>query len=149
MSCTSSRDPMRNGYMKVTIILNIFIELQIGGKEKNNIISFKNEDETIEGTPNLILHATEFYKNLFGPDIGNLFHLDSDLWEEGELVSEEDNSYLTRPFTEEEIKSALFQMEKKTKLQAQTAFLWSSSKDVGILSKKTYWIYSKNSGVEG
>ena len=140
---------MRNGYMKVTIILNIFIELQIGGKEKNNIISFKNEDETIEGTPNLILHATEFYKNLFGPDIGNLFHLDSDLWEEGELVSEEDNSYLTRPFTEEEIKSALFQMEKKTKLQAQTTFLWSSSKDVGILSKKTYWIYSKNSGVEG
>ena len=83
-----------------------------GRKRKNNIISFKNEDETIEGSPNLILHATEFYKNLFGPDIGNLFHLDSDLWEEGELVSEEDNSYLTRPFTEEEIKSALFQMEK-------------------------------------
>jgi len=83
-----------------------------GRKRKNNIISFKKDDEIIEGTPNLISHATEYYKELFGPAIGNQFQLDSDLWGENELVSEDDNILLTKSFSEEEIKYALFQMEK-------------------------------------
>ena len=36
----------------------------------------------------------------------------SNLWDEGELVSDADNAYLTGPFSEEEIKFALFRMEK-------------------------------------
>ena len=83
-----------------------------GRKRKNNIISFKKDDEIIEGTPNLISHATEYYKELFGPAIGNQFRLDSDLWGENELVSEDDNILLIKSFSGEEIKYALFQMEK-------------------------------------
>jgi hypothetical protein len=33
------------------------------------------------------------------------------MWEEGERVTKEDNHLLTQPFSEEEIKGALFQME--------------------------------------
>jgi len=53
-----------------------------------------------------------FTKNLFGPKNYNPLPLDEDLWAEGELVSENGNNFLTRPFSEEEIKAALFQMEK-------------------------------------
>ena len=90
-----------------------FHRIANGRKRKNTIISFKYEGESVEGITNLLSHATEYYKKLFGPDIGNQFQLDSDLWDEGEMVSEDDNAYLTRPFTEEEIKAALFQMKKK------------------------------------
>ena len=51
-------------------------------------------------------------KNLFGPEIGNTFPLDPSLWNDEEKVNEEENSALTKPFTEEEIKSALVMMEK-------------------------------------
>ena len=90
-----------------------FHRIANGRKRKNTIISFKYEGESVEGITNLLSHATEYYKKLFGPDIGNQFQHDSDLWDEGEMVSEDDKAYLTRPFTEEEIKAALFQMKKK------------------------------------
>ena len=57
-------------------------------------------------------HATDFYKNLFGPESGNPFPLAENLWDRGELASESDNELLTGPFSEKEIKDALFQMEK-------------------------------------
>ena len=78
-----------------------FHRIANGRKRKNTIISFKYEGESVEGITNLLSHATEYYKKLFRPDIGNQFQLDSDLWDEGEMVSEDDNAYLTRPFTEE------------------------------------------------
>ena len=38
--------------------------------------------------------------------------MDPDLWDENELVQDFENEILTQPFSEEEIKEALFQMEK-------------------------------------
>lgn len=49
-----------------------------GRKRKNTIHSLKAGDVEIEGTDNLIANATEYYKSLFGPRSGNLFHLDPD-----------------------------------------------------------------------
>jgi len=69
-------------------------------------------ERVIEGDENLVNHATSYYKTLFGPDIGNTFPLDPSLWNNDEKVSEEDNSALIKPFTEEEIKFTLFKMEK-------------------------------------
>jgi len=83
-----------------------------GRKRKNTILSFKKEDEIIEGDSNLLAHATEYYKTLFGPEQGHSFPLDPDLWDENELVQDFENEILTQPFSEEEIKEALFQMEK-------------------------------------
>jgi len=50
---------------------------------------------------------------LFGPAPGNAFPLDPNLWENDEKVTEEENEELIKPFSEAEVKEALFQMEKK------------------------------------
>lgn len=83
-----------------------------GRRRRNTIISLENGDEAIEGDENLLAHATAYYKELFGLAEGNTFPLDPDLWRESEKVLNEDNDWLVRPFSEEEIKTALFQMEK-------------------------------------
>jgi hypothetical protein len=60
---------------------------------------------------NFLKHATEYYRGLFRDTQGNAFQLDEDLWEEGEKMSNDDNHDIARPFSELEIKNALFQME--------------------------------------
>lgn len=82
-----------------------------GRKRKNTIHSFVNGDVVIEGTENLLRHATDFYKELFGPANGNMFHLDPNTWSIREKISVEDNDLITSRFTEEEVRKALFSME--------------------------------------
>jgi len=65
-SSTGTKGPMINNYMMVTITLNIFIEWPI------------------EGDEDLLNHATTYYKNIFGPEIGNAFPLDPSLWNDEE-----------------------------------------------------------------
>jgi hypothetical protein len=65
----------------------------------------------IEGDENLLKHATDYYRGLFGHAQGNAFQLDEDLCDEGEKMNDEDNHDITRPFSKLEIKNALFQME--------------------------------------
>jgi hypothetical protein len=67
----------------------------------------------VKGTKNLLKLATEYYKSLFGPGEGNLFEVDANLWRTEDRVSNVENANLTKPFLEEEIKGALFQMKKK------------------------------------
>ena len=71
-----------------------------GRKRKNTIHSFTAGEVTIEGTQNLLNHATTFYKDLFWPARGNLFHLSSDTWSEDEKFNEEDDLLLTSEFTD-------------------------------------------------
>ena len=52
--------------------------------------------------------AVEFYKNLFAEDSRENFTLQSDFWKYDELVTESENNLLTAPFSEEEIKAAVF-----------------------------------------
>jgi hypothetical protein len=40
-----------------------------------------------------------------------LFKLSPNLWSEEEMLNEQDNNDLTRPFTVEEVKNALFAMD--------------------------------------
>ncbi|KAE8814708.1 retrotransposon unclassified [Hordeum vulgare] len=56
-------------------------------------------------------HANEYYKELFGPARGDMFHLSSDTWSTEEKLSVEDNNLLTSKFTEEEVKKPLFSMD--------------------------------------
>ena len=81
-------------------------------KRKNTIMYLKDGDSTIKGDDDLIQHATSYYKELFGPAAGNIFQIDPDLWEDMEKVRTDENDELTKPFTEEEVKNALFQMER-------------------------------------
>lgn len=92
---------------------DFFHRIANGRKRKHTIISFVDGNDRIEGESNLINHATDFYKNLFGPAPGNALPLNEDLWEHNEKVTEDDNVELIKPFSEIEIKEALFQMEIK------------------------------------
>jgi len=46
---------------------DFFHRVANGRKRKNTIISLLDEDNLIEGDSNLVKHATDFYKTLFGP----------------------------------------------------------------------------------
>ena len=72
----------------------------------------EDEGRIIEGNAELLAHATKYYKTLFGPAEGNSFPLDPTLWNAKEKVSMEENDKLSSHFTEDEIKFALFSMEK-------------------------------------
>lgn len=52
--------------------------------------------------------AAEFSKNLFGFESNLDFHLGEDFWREEDKVSTAENTLLEAPFTEEEIKEAIF-----------------------------------------
>lgn len=82
-----------------------------GRKRKNTILSLEKDGEVIEGDDNLVKHASEYYSELFGPVPQNNIQLDSSLWNNSYMVSESDNQNLCLPFSEAEIKEALFQME--------------------------------------
>jgi hypothetical protein len=81
----------------------------IGYKE---LFSLQNGDEIIQGTPDLLNHATAFYKNLFGPQLSCYTRLRDKVWDENEKLSDIDRADMDRDFTEEESKSVIDQMEK-------------------------------------
>jgi hypothetical protein len=89
-----------------------FHRMANGSKRRNTIISFSDGNKNIEGDSNLVAHATEFYKSLFGPTPDNTFPLNEELWEQEEKVTDADNAELTKFFSESEIKVALSQMKK-------------------------------------
>ena len=51
-------------------------KIAINNKRKHIVHSLNVGDTIIEGTDNLLAHATDFYKNLFGPAPGNLFKME-------------------------------------------------------------------------
>ena len=52
--------------------------------------------------------AVDFYKNLFAKEVDSNVKLCSNFWEDQDKVSLEDNSLLIAPFSEREIKDAIF-----------------------------------------
>jgi mannosylglycoprotein endo-beta-mannosidase len=85
-----------------------FHKIASGKKRKNTVISLEHDGNIIEGDENIIKHATEYYSDLFGPGEEHDIHIDNSLWDELEHISESDNIHLCEPFTESEIKEALF-----------------------------------------
>lgn len=65
-----------------------------GRRRKNMIFNLQDGDNNIQGTDNLLQHATEYYKFLFGRAEGNAFELDPNLWDTRENVNEDDNREL-------------------------------------------------------
>lgn len=88
-----------------------FYKIANGRKRRNTVHSLDDNGVLVEGTGNLLNHATYYYKKLFGPPPGNMFNLSPTLWTEDETLNSIDNADLSRPFTVEEIKKALFSME--------------------------------------
>lgn len=91
--------------------IEYFHRIANGRKRKNTIFSLQDGDKTIEGDSHLLEHATKYYKGLFGPADGTRISLSSGIFDNAISLTEEDNRDLCRPFSEKEIKEALFQME--------------------------------------
>jgi mannosylglycoprotein endo-beta-mannosidase len=101
-----------NWLHKGDINTDYFHRVANGRRRKNTILSLNDNNSVIEGDENLLEHATKYYKELFGPGVGNVFQMNPGLWKDVEKVTDEDNHTLTQPFSEEEVKQALFQMEQ-------------------------------------
>jgi hypothetical protein len=81
-----------------------FYRIANGRKRKQTIFYLQDGEETILGDENLLKHATAYYKDMFGPKIGDMLELDEDLCPDDQKVTTLENEELTSPFTEEEIK---------------------------------------------
>jgi hypothetical protein len=79
--------------------------------EKIRIFQLQHEDKIIEGDQALKEYITSYYKDLFGPSKPNSLSLDESRVDDIEHVSQEKNDLLTRPFTMDEVREAIFQME--------------------------------------
>jgi mannosylglycoprotein endo-beta-mannosidase len=109
-----------------------FHRIANGRKGKNTMYSLKKDDVNIQGTTDLLEHALEYYKGLFGPGEGNNMALDANIWSVEEKLNEDDNEVLNEPFSESEIKNALDCMVKN-KAQVLMEFLLNSISPVGKL----------------
>jgi phenylalanine-4-hydroxylase len=75
-------------------------------------IQFLVQDEgLIEGHDQLKSYITNYNKGLFGSPEESSFSLDENQMDDIPLVSLEENGLLTAPYSEEEVKKAIFQME--------------------------------------
>ena len=75
-----------------------------------------HEDGVIEGQNNLKTYITQFYKELFGEPENSHFSLAEEWIQDIPQVTREENNILSRPFSEKEIKDAIFQMERNKAL---------------------------------
>jgi hypothetical protein len=78
-----------------------------GRKRKNKIIQLMEGENIIKGDENLLAHATEFYKSLFGQSERSSVGINFDFLDK---VSEDENEDLTKPFSFEEIKGIVFSL---------------------------------------
>jgi hypothetical protein len=78
---------------------------------EKRIFSLEQENVLIEGQANLKAYITKFYKDLFGEPEVNSFTLDEFRIEDIDQVTSAKNNFLTTPFTEKEVRDAIFYME--------------------------------------
>jgi hypothetical protein len=82
-----------------------------GRHRKTRIFQLEDGDSILTGDAQLKEHITSYYKNLFGPSEDSLLSLDESQTEDIPQVSDLENEFLTEPFTQEEVRTTIFQME--------------------------------------
>lgn len=107
-----------------------------GRNRKKRIFSLDHDQQKIEEQENLTKYITSFYKELFGPPPVNDFSLVESWTDDIPHVSPKENSLLTAPFIEKEIREAIFGMEHK-KHQDRMASQWNSTNIFGKPSNQT------------
>jgi mannosylglycoprotein endo-beta-mannosidase len=82
-----------------------------GRHRKTHIFQLEDGDSIIASDAQLKQHITSYYKSLFGPSDVSLMTLDESQTGDIPQVLDLENEFLTSPFTEEEVRVAIFQME--------------------------------------
>src|SRR5438128_9571009 len=122
-----------------------YFQMIANGKHRKKIIhSLDHEDNKIEGQANLKGFITKFYKELFGEPEESLLTLDEEDNQDIVQVSQAENDILTAPFTEKEIKEAIFQLEHN-KAPGPDGFPAEFYQNYGKLSKAIYCLCSTTS----
>ena len=62
----------------------------------------------------IVEHASQYYKELFGPSNHTDFHMDPNYWEQGEKINVQENEELSKEFSFNKIKEVVFSMERNT-----------------------------------
>jgi hypothetical protein len=75
---------------------------------KTRIFQLEDGNIIISGDAQLKGYITGYYKNLFGPSEEPLIDLDESQREDIPLVSDLENELLIAPFSEEEVRAAIF-----------------------------------------
>jgi mannosylglycoprotein endo-beta-mannosidase len=82
-----------------------------GCHRRKCIQSLVQDEGQIEGHEQLKSYITNYYKGLFGPPEERSFSLEESQTDDIPQVSMEENGLLTAPYSEEDVKKAVFQME--------------------------------------
>ena len=88
-----------------------FQMLANGKHRKKRIFALDREEGRIEGEASLKNFITKYYKDLFGPSVNTTIEMDESICHDIQQVSAAENEFLTSPFSEEEIRTTVFQME--------------------------------------
>jgi hypothetical protein len=88
-----------------------FHSVAIGRHRKKLIHSLIQDEGTIEGHELLKSYIKIYYKGLFDELEEGNFSIDESRTYDIPQVSDEENNLLTSPYSEEEVKKAVFQME--------------------------------------
>jgi hypothetical protein len=89
-----------------------YFQLIANGKHrKTRIFQPEEGDQVIKGDENMKTYITKYYKRLFRSSNHEGISLNEDIANDIAQVSVEDNEMLTTPFTENEVKEAIFEMK--------------------------------------
>ena len=88
-----------------------FQMLANGRHRKKRIFTLDQDEGRIEGDAPLKDFITKYYKDLFGPSSETTLEMDESICHDIQQVSAAENEFLTSAFTEEEIRTAIFQMK--------------------------------------
>jgi hypothetical protein len=75
---------------------------------KKKVCSLMAPNGLVEDQMGMLKIAADYYKNLFALEVGEEVRLGGEFGEEDDLVTHEENNFLDAPFSEEEIKEAVF-----------------------------------------
>jgi hypothetical protein len=106
-----TREEEIGGFYMEIITLNFFIELPMVRRGLGPCFLYKVgliKDRVLH----LLVHATAFYKDLFGPHQISHTRLRNGIWPESECLNDEDREEMDKAFTEEEIRGVIDQMER-------------------------------------
>jgi hypothetical protein len=92
--------------------MQIRVHSVANGRHRKKLIQFLTKDEgTIEGHERLKSYITSYYKALFKDPLESILSLDESMIDDIPRVSNEENIFLTAPYSEDEINKVVFQME--------------------------------------
>jgi hypothetical protein len=85
-----------------------------GRRRKMRISTFEHGDITIVDPKQLREHVTEYYKSLFGRAETVDIHLVANMWNLEHQTSQDENEWLTRPFTLNELHNVVKEIKGNT-----------------------------------